>query len=263
MDSDGAFRFLQLSLMNELNSTDLQHAATIMDQHEINELWLLHLSDSALPIGSTAHSFGLETMVESGLLDVGRLQEFLTDYLEESGVLEGTFCAAAHRLVSPRKATFNDEWTSLNNRLGAYKPARESRTASATLGRRFLSLVAEMTGLTDVREVVTRAGTIGTEIHHSAAFGLVGGILGIDEKITVRAFLHQSLTAMISSCQRLLPLGQVLASRILWNLKPEICRVSILCASEVSLPNRPVSFTPSIEMGAMRHPTLRTRLFIS
>ena len=249
--------------MNELNLTALQNAATGSDQHEFNELWLLHLSDSALPIGSTAHSFGLETMVESGLLDVGRLQLFLTDYLQESGVMEGTFCAAAHRLVSPRKATFEDEWNSLNNRLGAYRPARESRTASATLGRRFLSLVAEMTGSTEFRDVVTRAGTIGMDIHHSAAFGLVGGILGIDEKITVRAFLHQSLTSMISSCQRLLPLGQVLASRILWNLKPEICRVSISCVSEASLPDDPVSFTPSIEMGAMRHPALRTRLFIS
>ncbi|MDX6712859.1 MAG: urease accessory protein [Blastocatellia bacterium] len=249
--------------MNELNLTALQNAATGSDQHEFNELWLLHLSDSALPIGSTSHSFGLETMVESGLLDVGRLQLFLTDYLQESGAMEGTFCAAAHRLVSPRKATFEDEWNSLNNRLGAYRPARESRTASATLGRRFLSLVADMTGFTEIRDVVTRAVSIGMDIHHSAAFGLVGGILGIDEKITVRAFLHQSLTSMISSCQRLLPLGQVLASRILWNLKPEICRVSILCVSEASLTGDPVSFTPSIEMGAMRHPALRTRLFIS
>jgi urease accessory protein UreF len=120
-----------------------------------------------------------------------------------------------------------------------------------------------MTGFTEIRDVVTRAVSIGMDIHHSAAFGLVGGILGIDEKITVRAFLHQSLTSMISSCQRLLPLGQVLASRILWNLKPEICRVSILCVSEASLTGDPVSFTPSIEMGAMRHPALRTRLFIS
>jgi urease accessory protein UreF len=120
-----------------------------------------------------------------------------------------------------------------------------------------------MTGFTEIRDVVTRAGSIGMDIHHSAAFGLVGGILGIDEKITVRAFLHQSLASMISSCQRLLPLGQVLASRILWNLKPEICRVSISCVNEASLPGGPVSFTPSIEMGAMRHPALRTRLFIS
>src|SRR5882762_8735130 len=155
MDRDGAFRFLLLSLMNQLNRTNLQNGAAGFDQLEFNELWLLHLSDSALPIGSTAHSFGLETMVESGLLDVGRLQEFLTDYLQECGVMEGTFCAAAHRLARAGKAPFDDEWTSLNNRVGAYRPARESRTASATLGRRFLSLVAEMTGFTEIRDVVT------------------------------------------------------------------------------------------------------------
>src|SRR5258708_2064820 len=141
--------------MNELNRTDLQNGAAGVDHHTFNELWLLHLSDSALPIGSTAHSFGLETMGESGLLDVGRLQGFLTDYLQESGMMEGTFCVDAHRLACREKATFDDEWTLLNYRLGAYKPARESRMASATLGRRFLSLVAEMTGSTEIRDVVT------------------------------------------------------------------------------------------------------------
>src|SRR6267378_8012745 len=140
--------------MNEWNGTDFRNAGTDVDHHTFNELWLLHLSDSALPIGSTAHSFGLETMVDSGLLDVGRLHEFLTDYLQESGVMEGTSCVAAHRLACREKATVDDEWTLLNYRLGAYKPARESRTASATLGRRFLSLVAEMTGSMEIRDVV-------------------------------------------------------------------------------------------------------------
>jgi urease accessory protein len=47
---------------------------------ELAELRLLHLADSALPIGGLAHSFGLESLVSAGLLEVGELPEFLRTF---------------------------------------------------------------------------------------------------------------------------------------------------------------------------------------
>ena len=65
-------------------------------------LQLLQLADSALPIGSTAHSFGLETITIEDDLQVEMLETFLQDYLVANGELESVFCRLSHRLVAIR-----------------------------------------------------------------------------------------------------------------------------------------------------------------
>lgn len=206
-------------------------------------LKLMHLADSALPIGSAAHSFGLESLVAEELLTVDALGGFLHDYLQESGMLEGAFCRAAYKTGSAR-------WTELNEWLSARKPARESRLASLALGRRFMQLFLAMEGGHDP----------GGAPHYCTAFGYAGRALGIEEAVTVSAYLHQSMSALISACQRLLPLGQQRAARLLWDLKPAI--VDAAHASDIEA-HAAGSFTPLVEMASMRHVALRTRLFIS
>ena len=68
------------------------------------------------------------------------------------------------------------------------------------------------------------------------------------------------MTALVSACQRLLPLGQTQAHQILWNLKP-----AILAAVERSAasPRSTSSFTPLLDVASARHATLYTRLFMS
>ena len=136
---------------------------------ELGELRLLHLADSALPIGGLAHSFGLESLVAHGLAGVSDLTEFLRGFLEEAGLVEAVFCREGFRLASgarsaemlggaaaesarerPRRlhglkddaAMFAKSWVGLNDRLSAMKPARESRMGSASLGKNFLAAVA-------------------------------------------------------------------------------------------------------------------------
>jgi urease accessory protein len=229
-------------------------------------LRLMQLTDSALPIGSTAHSFGLETLTAEGELSVEQLVEFLRDYMIESGGLESTFCRLGHRLASyADQESFAAGWQDINARLGAYKTARESRHASATLGRRFLQLVHNLEAWPLVRTAMQASKSSGIDMYYSPAFGLVGGILGIDETATVLAYLQQSLLGLVSACQRLLPLGQSQASQISWQLKPVLLTVAQNSLEATSGDNiaQIVNFTPLVDSGSMRHPTLTTRLFIS
>ncbi len=227
-------------------------------------LRLMQLADSALPIGTTAHSFGLETLVAEGNLHVAQLEFFLRDYLEEAGGIESACCRLGHRLASyTDQARFTTEWLALNEHLSAIKTAREGRMASATLGRRLLQLMLNLEEVPFVHLAIQSAKASGTEMHYSSAFGLVGGIVKADETMTTLAYLQQMLMSLVSTCQRLMPLGQSQASRLIWQLKPTL--LSIASRSEEVVPNiDEISLcTLLVDIGSMRHPFLATRLFIS
>ena len=235
-----------------------------MDTDSLSLLRLMHLADSALPIGSTAHSYGLESLIEGGTIDVEHLERFLRDYLEEAGGLESLYCRLGHRLAfSTDYERRETQWLALNSQLSAFKTARESRTASATLGRRFLALVQVMEESTTLQEAVRIAKAAHVDIHYSPAFGLVGGVLDVGETATVLGYLQQSLMGLVSACQRLMPLGQSRASSILWHLKPTLLAVASRSEATLLDDEDITVFTPLLDIGSMRHPDLTTRLFIS
>jgi urease accessory protein len=204
-------------------------------------LRLLQLADSALPVGAAAHSFGLETLADEGSLTPRDVEIFLRGHLEEAGALEAAFVRRAWNAVHDTGGDLRE----LSQELSARKLARESREASLKLGRRFAELV---NGMVD-------SLLLETNLHYCIAFGAAGAAFGIPVDAVALAYLNQSLAGLVSACQRLMPLGQVAASRILWNLKPAIARVSQ--SEEASC------FSPYLELASMRHGSIETRLFIS
>jgi len=215
---------------------------------DLTFLRLLQLADSALPIGMTSHSFGLETLAADGALHPYNLEDFMVGVLEESARLEAVFCREAWVLGTNG---FDElRWRELNARLSAIRIARETRQGSLALGRRFLQLAASL----DV-------GVPATEGHVCCAFGLTAGVLGIPSEDAILAYLHQSVAGLISACQRLMPLGQTRAAQISWELKAAVAQVVREMAG-CSLDDA-TCFAASIDLASMRHPNLSTRLFVS
>jgi len=118
-----------------------------------------------------------------GTLEPQQIEEFLREYVAEAGALEGVFV---------RRAALGETPRALSDELAAWKPARESREASAKLGRRFAALVNAMVD----------APVIETDLQYAVAFGAAGAALGIDEDRLVLAYLEQSIGGLISACQR-------------------------------------------------------------
>ena len=209
-----------------------------------------------------SHSFGLEALVFDE--DVGNssqdcpasLRWYLEDSLSESLLVDAVFCREAHARALQGGLNVEDRVCDLNQQTSALRIARESREASLSMGRRFAALAAALHS----DPALGRLACL-KELHHSVAFGYTLGILGLDSDLTVSAFIHQCVLNTISAAQRLLPLGQIQANRIAWDLKPAILE-AVKQTRDISF-STVRSFAHLPEMASMRHPCLPTRLFIS
>jgi urease accessory protein len=216
---------------------------TLLPMSALRFLQLLHLADSALPVGAAAHSFGMESLVAENGLEVRDLCSFFQGYLQEAGRLEAVFVFAGYDASSP------EQWQHLNDQLSAMKPARETREASLRLGKRLAGLAVEAFG------IPAQQG------HYPLVFGYLGRSIGSPPEEVAAAYLHQSLSGLVSACQRLLPLGQSAAATLLWQLKPSI-RETVAVARETDIEQASLS-QPLLDIASSRHPGLHTRLFIS
>lgn len=217
-------------------------------------LQLMQLSDGTLPIGAVAHSFGLESLAEWSVVTPASLESFLHGYLEQQAPLECLNVRAGFtaRITRQSPAPFC-------RRLDAIRQASESREASVSLGRRFLTLCSKILP-------IDAAGSLESAFrkesaHHVLVFGYVGALLDFDQDETVAAFLHQAIAAIISSAQRLIQVGQRQATALQWTLKPAI--VSVVETTRNQDIDSAGSFMPFLDIASMRHPQLETRLFLS
>jgi urease accessory protein len=235
----------------------------MINSDAVGLLRLLQLTDSALPVGAQAHSFGLEALIADGLVTVSSLESFLLDYLAEAGALDAYGCCAAYRLADVSDAQFAPAWVALNDRLSALRSPRESRSASTALGRRLLTLAAgwEISPRLATAQAVIKA--VEAELHYTTAFGLLAGLLGLGEQMAALGFLQQTMMGLLAASQKLLPIGQSQVAGILWRIKPALAEAAARGAAMDWEAGSVVATTPMLDLAAMRHARQPMRLFIS
>ena len=223
-------------------------------------LSLLQFTDGLFPAGAYAHSFGLETCVQSGeVRDAAGVEAFLRAYLEG--------CAAptdAVALLCARRAAVNNDLASclaLDEMLDAMKAPSELRDASRQMGRQTLRVATHLPCHPLLEEFGKAVANEITPGHHPVVFGMIGGILGWDALEMAGAYLYSTSAALVGAALRLLPLGQLAGQEILWKVRPLIAALA-----EEAQDKREAdiwSFAPALEIASMRHALLDARLFRS
>jgi urease accessory protein len=228
----------------------------------MTEPWLalLQFTDGLFPAGGFAHSLGLETYVQDGMVsDRAGLETFVTAHLEGSaGPADAVAVALAVRLAVADDVA---GWVALDARVEAMKAVPELRAASRQMGRQTLRVAAAL-GPDAFLAALDRAVADGlTPGHHPVAFGAALGRAGVEPELAAGAYLYSTAALLVGAALRLLPLGQLDGQRTLAAMRSRIARLAATAATASA--DDMWSFNPGLELAAIRHATLDARLFRS
>lgn len=221
---------------------------------------LLQFADGLFPAGGYAHSFGLETLVQDGHVSgPAELRAFLAVLLEAgAGPGDAVAVIAAHQAARARD---QEAALRIDATLEAMKPAAELREASRQMGRQTLRVATALLPRGPAAALFAAVEAGHTPGHHAVAFGLVAEAVGVGPRDAAAAYLYSTAAVVVGAALRLLPLGQLEGQRVLFEARPRIARLAGEAAGK-SLPDF-WTFTPALDVAAMRHARLDARLFRS
>jgi urease accessory protein len=228
----------------------------------MTEAWLalLQFTDGLFPSGGFAHSFGLETYAQEGVVrDRAGLEAFVAAHLEGSAGPADAVAAA----VTVRLAVAADlpGWVALDERLEAMKAVPETRAASRQMGRQTLRVAAAL-GEDPFLAALARAVDEGLAPgHHAAVFGAALGRAGAGPEAVAAAYLHATAALLVGAGLRLLRLGQLDGQRALAAMRPRLARLAAGAATATAADMW--AFAPGLELAGLRHAALDARLFRS
>ncbi len=223
-------------------------------------LSLLQLSDPTLPIGSYAHSNGLETYVQFGIVrDLTTARTFITQMLcQNLHYTDAAFASLAYDAAMQNDAHRIIE---LDDECTAVKLPKESRHASQKLGIRLLKIFEPGTGnelLLNYKKSIQQHRALG---HYSIVFGMYACALGILKADALTGFYYNAAVAMVTNSVKLIPLGQQDGQEMLFSLQPLI--TTLVKNSLVPAVDKIGLCCTGFDIRCMQHEQLYSRLYMS
>jgi urease accessory protein len=225
---------------------------------------LLHLTDSLFPIGSFAHSDGLESATQSGAVSTAEdLEAWLDVSLDQIvGRMEGPALAASWSAARQRSL---ERLAAIDEELTALRPAAAGRRASRAMGLRLTTgwHACYPSAIVESVLALAQAGKLGPGL--PVAFGVACASADVSVDDSISAYAYSRLAATVSAAMRLMSIGQSAAHGVLARALigvPAVVAASLGAVDDAGTP-RLECFSPAMDMAAMAQAHLHSRLFLS
>lgn len=181
-------------------------------------LSLLQLSDPTLPVGGYAHSYGLETYVQQGIVhDTETAAAFVQAMLQQA--VQYTDAAFASLAYDAAAQSDLEKIMQLSDACTAVKIPVEIRQASMKLGARLIKIFATFSNAHSAQAYV-QATTTFLKPHYCIAFAVFAQALEIPKEEMLTGFYYNAAVGMVTNCVKLVPLGQQDGQKLLFSLHP-------------------------------------------
>lgn len=221
----------------------------------------------AWPIGAFAFSSGLEWAGEAGWLEnAGAVEQWLQDSLE-LGQLHADAQLFAHVWQIVRDSPIEGALSEVAQLAHAYQGSAERALEATAQGAAFRRIAVAANRMDRPHQVksfeAALAGIEDDRLTYPLAAGALFAVFNVPLEPALTAFLHASLSNLVSAAQRLVPLGHTEAQVLLVRLEDRIaaCRSDALSFLPLPLDCKLASATMAADIACMRHEIQHTRLF--
>ena len=215
----------------------------------VDLLKLLTLSSTALPVGAYCYSQGVESAIESGMIQDEKSSILYFEEVLEMLLLRFELPILKRLMQNYADEVVFDHWAQL------YRASRESRELLAESRQLAFSLNAW------IKDVLNISVHVKKQLGFVPVYAELCGRMALNVQDVLAAYSFTVLENQVLSAVKTVPLGQMSGQRILWHLHgliPDAVERALLLEDD-----QLSSSLPQYAMLSMQHETQYSRLFRS